>query len=217
MCNLGITNYLILLLSLPIINPNILIMKTVGILVLLLVLITTGQAQVIQLEEARVKSSPQAIALSTNEGDLRYSVLEEYQGEFIKDPIAFMKKNFDINLVLETRDAKLKEYYYVEFRTNKGFLKADFNNEGKLLGTVQRFKDIPIPLKLQQDLYRDYQGWQMTKNSYTALGKEDQIDSEFYKISLRNGNKTQRIKIIPERSLRGVATNWKNVSKNEVP
>ena len=39
----------------------------------------------------------------------------------------------------------------------------------------------------------------MVKNTYTASGKSDQIDKELYRIKLKNGNKSQIVKIVPDR------------------
>src|SRR5690606_38943672 len=99
------------------------------------------------------------------------------------------------------------ELYRVEFRNSKGFLVANFNDEGTLLSTYQRFKNIPVPLAIAKELVKDHKGWAMTKNLYIASGKEDALDKELYRISMQNGKSKKNVKIIPDRPTRGLASN----------
>lgn len=174
------------------------------VILFLLVGMTAGQAQIIQLEEARVSAKNVPVKA---DGELKFSVVESYTNEFIKNPIAFMKKNFDIHLYIEEMNDKNFDSYVVEFRNTKGHLTANFDKEGTLLSTVQNFKNIPLPLPVARDLVRNHKGWIMTKNHYLASGKGDLLDKELYKVTLKNGKDTRRVKIIPERSSRGLASN----------
>lgn len=166
--------------------------------------IATGQAQVIQLDEAQVNAK--AINIGTN-GELRFSIVEEYTNEFLKNPIGFMKENFDIHEYIDLMKDEVYESYRVEFTNNKGSLVANFDDKGTLLNTAQRFKDIAVPLAIAQKLVKDHKGWAMTKNLYTATGNGDLLDKELYKITLKNGKDTRRVKIIPDRPSRGLASN----------
>lgn len=172
---------------------------------ILLAGIATGHAQVIQLDEARVKTD--AAKVITNGGDSKILIPENYHGEFQKNPIAFIKENFDIHLHMDQLKDLQNESYKVEFKSKKGFLVADFDAKGKLLGTAQRFKNIPLPLTVTRKLATDYKGWGMTKNLYIATGKGDALDKELYRITMKNGKSSKNVKIIPDRPARGLASN----------
>lgn len=174
------------------------------VILFLLVGMTTGQAQIIQLDEARVNAS--SVKLNAD-GELKFSVVESYSNEFVKNPIAFMKKNFDIQNFIDQMGSGSYDTYAVEFRNKKGHLTANFDNKGKLLGIAQDFRDIVVPLDVARELVKNHKGWLMTKNRYLASGKGDLIDKELFRITLRNGEDTRRIKIIPDRSSRGLASN----------
>jgi len=175
------------------------------VILFLLVGMTTGQAQIIQLEEARVSAKNVKVRA---DGEFKFVVVESYTNEFIKNPIAFMKKNFDIHLVLKEMENQNLDSYVVEFKNRKGHLIANFDKQGKLLGTSQAFKNIALPLPICRDLVTNYKGWTMTKNQYLASGEGDVLDKELYKITMKNGNQTRRVKIIPNRSPRGLASNY---------
>ncbi len=54
------------------------------------------QAQeVIQLGEARISYNPDAIVVNSDLNSVDFTVKENYIGEFSKNPIQFMKQNFD--------------------------------------------------------------------------------------------------------------------------
>ncbi|MFD1096501.1 hypothetical protein [Salegentibacter chungangensis] len=178
-------------------------MKTLIISALLVFLAFSGKAQEItQLEEAKV-IVPSSVKLSTNLSELTFNVEEDYAGEFTKDPIKFMKENFDIQSVI---DQTGEEYdsYVVTFLSSKGHLKADFDNDGELVRTNQKLKNIMLPLAVRNELYNSHKGWTMVSNKYVASGKSDRIDRAVYRIKLENGNKTARVKIDPMR-LEGIA------------
>ncbi len=164
----------------------------------LLFFIATGQAQVIELEEAKVTYDSPTMTEINSPKAYTMMIKENFSGQFINNPIKFMKEHFDVNHLLAQGKKDRINSYDVDFKSKKGILRARFNESGKLISTFQKFKNIPLPHSLAQDLYRDYKGWAVTEFKYVASGKADQIDKEVYKLKLMNGNKTQRIKIKPD-------------------
>jgi len=141
-----------------------------------------------------------------------FIVRENYSGEFSENPVKFMKENFDIQSYISYLDLKKgtdvqksnNESYDVTFSTNKGDLVAKFSKDGELVETSQNFKNILVPSNIREELYTNYKGWNMVKNTYTASGKSDQLDKEMYRIKLKNGNKSQIVKIAPDRMGSGI-------------
>src|SRR5690606_16594116 len=174
------------------------------VILFLLVGMTAGQAQIIQLEEARVNAKN--VKVKAN-GDLNFTVVESYSNQFQKNPIAFMKENFDIHTIIKDLQDLNYEIYEVQFRNKKGHLIANFDRDGTLLSTSQAFKNIALPLSICRDLVKNHQGWTMTKNQYLASGEGELLKKELYKITLKNEKETRRIKIVPDRSPRGLASN----------
>jgi hypothetical protein len=183
-------------------------MKNLIIYSLLIFCVISVKAQeVTQLEATTVTFQPFVTDVISYLDNNAFVIRENYVGEFSKDPIKFMKENFDIQNFISFLDQKKStdfqethyESYRVKFSTNKGYLEAKFSTDGELKGTAQNFKNILVPLDIRRELYANYKGWNMVKNTYTASGTSDQIDKELYRIKLKNGNKSQIVKIVPDR------------------
>ncbi len=184
-------------------------MKTMLLSVFLLFTIGAMQAQtVIQLGEARISYNPDAIVVNSDVSTFGFTIRENYIGEFSKNPIQFMKQNFDIDGLLTSIDNKdAFNGFLVTFRSAKGFLEANYTIEGELKDTKQMFVDKALPAILSKKLYSENIGWTMVSNKYLASGKGDRIDKEVYKIKLENGNKSRRVKIVPGATVVGIANN----------
>jgi hypothetical protein len=167
------------------------------------------QAQeVIQLGEARISYNPDAIVVNSDLNSVGFTVKENYIGEFTKNPIQFMKQNFDFKGLLSSVENKDDfDGFLVTFKSSKGYLEAVYTSEGELKRTHQRFVDKALPTIVRNQLYLENKGWTMASNKYIASGNSDRIDKEIYKIKLENGNKSRRVKIVPGVTILGVASN----------
>lgn len=167
-------------------------MKKLFFYLLVLCFITNVEAQLTELEETTVFLS-QASELPTNIDDFTLKVKEDYVGEFEENPLGFMKSNFD---AIEFINHIKKDYdtYIISFRSDKGYLNAEFDKNGELQKNDQVFRDILIPRHLMRTLYRDHTGWIMVKNKYVASGDGDKIDRGFYKIKLKQNNRSKNLK-----------------------
>jgi len=175
---------------------------------LLLCFVSVKAQEVTQLKTTTITFEPIGFDVVSNLDNYSFIVKENYVGEFSKNPIKFMKENFDIKSFITYLDGRKStnlrktdyESYGVTFSSSKGYLEAKFSKDGELTETSQTFNNILVPLNVRRELYTSYKGWNMVKNTYTASGKSDQIDKELYRIKLKNGNKSQTVKIVPDRT-----------------
>lgn len=170
-------------------------MKNLVLCLMLLLFGTVAQAQVIELEEAKLDDFKNLVKGSDN--TFSYMVNESEPGEFAADALGFMKRNFDIHAFINEIGDNDYETYEVTFSNSQGFLRAEFDDNGGLKETHQEFRDILVPANVRTELYKNHKGWTMVKNKYYAKGHGDLIEEEIYKIRLENGNKSQNIKIDP--------------------
>lgn len=173
-------------------------MKNLIFYSLLVCFIATAQSQEItELEEARVHMNPVSEKFTGDADEYTFSVKEEYIGEFMQNPLGFMRSNFNVLTLIDQLDEDY-DTYLISFRTSKGALDAEFDDEGELGRHKQSFKDVALSRKIMAKLYRDHKGWAAVGNKYIARGYGDQIKKAFYKIKLVNGNKSQTIRLDQE-------------------
>lgn len=173
-------------------------MKTLVLFSALFLFVFTGRSQdITQLEEARINLEPILPVQTSNPDVYRFEVNQGFAEDFIKNPLGFVKENFDINGFIASVAYKNYDAYQVRFSTKKGYLEADYSREGELTKSVQKFKDIFLPLDVRNELYRQTKGWEMVKNTYSARGNGDILEKEKYRIKVKNGNKSRIVKIDP--------------------
>ncbi|MCG9972137.1 hypothetical protein [Christiangramia crocea] len=173
-------------------------MKTLIFSLLLIVATSIGHAQKItELEEAKVGFAPLDVEVAEDGNSFTYTVHESSAGEFVKDPIAFMKANFDIQNFIASYGDRDYDSYNITIRSGQGYLLADFDKEGELVRTYQKFNNIVLPLDMRRELYMAYKGWNMTENKYIASGRGELLEKEMYKIKIENGNRSRNIKLDP--------------------
>ena len=184
-------------------------MKSLVLTALFLAVTVAGTAQKVeQLEEAVISYAPMEVKISEDGDRYSYRVNEDYVGEFEENPIAFLKDNFDIAHFISQNEDEDYDSYLLTFRSTKGYLKANYDKEGKLERTTQRFEDIVLPLDVRRDLYVKNKGWNMVSNRYIATGNGDIIEKEIYKVKLENGNQKRTVKLDPREIKAGVAGNF---------
>ena len=183
-------------------------MKTFVISILLSLTAAILSAQeVTVLDEARLFYAPLNVAV-TQEGDSYvYNIKESQARQFARDPIGFMKANFDIQSFIAHTAKKKYHAYLVTFKSTNGALEVDFDSEGNLLETRQQFKNVILPAQLRNEVYNSFQGYTLTKAKYTARTKGEILANATYKIRLENGKDKQNLKIDAKSSGVGVAVN----------
>lgn len=171
-------------------------MKTLIFSFLLILATAVAHAQQItELEEARVGFAPLNVEVIENGDNFTYKVHESFAGEFVKDPIAFMKANFNIKNFIDTHKEQDYDSYDVTFKSEQGYLSANFDKDGELVKTQQRFKDIPLPLDVRRELYMANKGWTMTENKFIAAGRGEILEKQLYKIKMEKGNLSRKVKL----------------------
>ena len=182
-------------------------MRTLIFSLLLIAVTSFSQAQEIKLEEAKVGFAPLEAKITRNGDSFVYTVNESYAGEFSKDAIGFMNANFDIDAFIAEFESGKYDTFLVTLRSSKGYLNADFDKDGNLVKTYQKFKDIALPLDIRREVYMANKGWTMTQNKYIASGRGELIENEVYKVKLEDGNQKKSIKIDPRATRTSVASN----------
>lgn len=87
------------------------------------------------------------------------------------------------------------DFYTVSFYIPDGKLVAVYDQEGKILRTIERFKDVRLPEAVTKSLAGRFPNWEPVSDMYRITYKEDKGSKKVYKLKLKNGDKTMRVKM----------------------
>lgn len=97
-------------------------------------------------------------------------------------------------------DFYLDEYdrYNIAFFIPEGKILAAYDNDGKLLRTVERFRNIKIPTAVRTAVLDRFPEWTISKDIYRVSYSDQKGAKKTYKLILKNGDKTLKVKMDEE-------------------
>lgn len=173
-------------------------MRNLVLGLLLFGFISSGHSQIL-LEETKVDYRPETLELDPVSNTLVLQIPEMSYRAFEKDPLAFVKDQFDIQKVIKDNGKRKYNSYQVDFRSTKGHLFANFDNRGKLISSFQKFRNVKLPQEARLQILQKYRDAVILDNRYIASSKGWEIQKEYYKVKIKDGDKTRRLKINKEK------------------
>ncbi|MEH6536127.1 MAG: nicotinate-nucleotide adenylyltransferase [Psychroserpens sp.] len=103
-------------------------------------------------------------------------------------------------------DIKNSEYYNDEYDTYQvsfyipdGKILAAYDKNGKLIRTIEKFKNVKLPKKVQTAIAKRFPKWSMTSDVYlVSFHKKKDVAKKQYKVRLENGDKKMKVKVDQE-------------------
>ncbi|WP_297763034.1 nicotinate-nucleotide adenylyltransferase [uncultured Muriicola sp.] len=87
------------------------------------------------------------------------------------------------------------EFYTVSFFIPDGKIVAEYDNDGKIIRTIEKFKNITLPNDVKTAVLKRFPNWTVTKDVYRVTYTEDNGATKVYKLMLKNGDKKMRVKV----------------------
>ncbi|GAA4272764.1 nicotinate-nucleotide adenylyltransferase [Aquimarina gracilis] len=125
-----------------------------------------------------------------------YKYLSETDAEDEALPIELLQRKvatYDI----KSSDIYNDEYdhYEVAFYIPEGKILAAYDKDGKVLRTVEKFKNVKLPVSVSQSIQKRFPGWNVTKDVYLVNFHDKKgVTKKMYKLRLENGDKLIRVK-----------------------
>ncbi len=125
-----------------------------------------------------------------------YKYLSETDAEDEALPIELLQRKvatYDI----KSTDIYNDEYdhYEVAFYIPEGKILAAYDKEGKVLRTVEKFKNVKLPAVVSRSIQKRFPGWSVTKDVYRVKYHDKSgATKKMYKLRLENGDKLIRVK-----------------------
>lgn len=87
------------------------------------------------------------------------------------------------------------EAYEVVFKEGTGIIIATFDKNGKILSSLEKFKDIALPPLVRISTVQNYPGWAITHDNYLVSYYENKDVSKTYKLKLRKDKKRKVVRM----------------------
>ena len=87
------------------------------------------------------------------------------------------------------------QFYTIFFSIPDGTIVAAYNPEGKIIKTFEKFKNTSLPNAVSVAVYERFPNWEIVSDVYRVTYNEKKGVNKTYKLKLKNGEKTMRVKI----------------------
>lgn len=127
---------------------------------------------------------------------INYKYLNEVNSNDVATPVKLLEieaANFDPR---NNKDLYEDEYgyYKVSFFIPDGQIVAAYDNNGKIIRTIEKFKDVKPPRTVINSVAKRFPGWAITDDVYKVTYHRKAGTNKIYKLMLKNGNKKMRVK-----------------------
>ena len=98
---------------------------------------------------------------------------------------------------VEEQDLYIDDYatYNVSFYIPDGKIVAAYNEKGEVVKTIEKFENVQLPEEVRASLNSRFPKWEVVKDVYRVSYTADKGATKIYKVKLKNGDKTMRVKI----------------------
>jgi len=127
---------------------------------------------------------------------VNYRYLNEVNDGTASQPVKLLElevANFDPR---ERKDlfVDMYRYYEVSFYIPKGTIVAAYDKDGKIIKTIEKFKDIELPRTVMNSVAKRFPGWIIADDVYKVAYHHKKGTNKMYKLILENGKKSMRVK-----------------------
>ena len=127
---------------------------------------------------------------------VNYKYLNEVNEGTASQPVKLLEleaANFDPR---DSKDLFIDEYNYykVSFYIPKGTIVAAYGKDGKIIKTIEKFKDVKPPKNVRNSIAKRFPGWIIADDVYKVTYHYKKGSNKMYKLMLKNGDKKMRVK-----------------------
>lgn len=139
-------------------------------------------AQVITLSEVRIAVNYKYLdAVDNMEAAIPVQMLEDKVGLYDIRKSELYSDEYDT--------------YTISFYIPDGKIVAVFDQNGEILRTIEKFKDVKLPRDVLMAVSKRFPGWSVVSDVYRVnYHAKSEIARKMYKITLKNGDETIKIK-----------------------
>ena len=128
---------------------------------------------------------------------LNYKYLKSVDDSSAAQPVRLLEHKA-ASYDLKNAEFYEEEYdnYFVSFYIPQGLILAYYDNNGKMVQTTEKFKNVTLPKVLREAVTQRYPQWLIAKDVYFVQYYTDARGTKkIYKLLLENGSKRIRVKL----------------------
>ena len=99
----------------------------------------------------------------------------------------------------DIRDAKNYhpsfETIQVVFTQTNGKIIAVYDNDGQIVKSYEKFKNVILPREVLSNIFMDHEGWQLNKDTYQVTYNRGEDVKKIYKVQLSKGDLKKNLTI----------------------
>jgi hypothetical protein len=88
--------------------------------------------------------------------------------------------------------------YTVSFFIPDGKIVAVYDKNGKVVRTIEHFKDVALPPAVRNAIVQRFPNWTLAEDSYRVTYGDKKAPKKSYKVTIKNGEKTMKVKVTDE-------------------
>jgi hypothetical protein len=126
---------------------------------------------------------------------VNYKYLDAVTKQEVAIPVKKMEQHI-ANYDIKSSEVYHDDYdmYEVSFFIPEGSVLAAYDRDGKLIRTIERYKNAGIPDIVRQAVNKKYPNWSISKDVYLVSYHDNKGAEKQYKLKLENGKEVVRIK-----------------------
>ncbi|XLS30130.1 nicotinate-nucleotide adenylyltransferase [Flavobacteriaceae bacterium M23B6Z8] len=90
------------------------------------------------------------------------------------------------------------DFYKISFFIPEGKIVAAYDKDGKILRTIEKFKNVKLPKVVSSAIVDRFPGWDVVEDVYLVKYNDKKGTSKKYKIKLQNGDQMIKVKMDAE-------------------
>ena len=137
----------------------------------------------------------QVIELSEVEISVNYKYLDAIDSDVTAKPVKLLEDNA-LNYETNKDEFYDDEYdnYKVSFHIPDGKVVAAYDKDGKILRTIEKYKNVRLPLEVLQAVSKRFPNWAVVEDVYLVNYHCDKGVKKQYKIKIENEDKVLTVK-----------------------
>ncbi|MGI9550148.1 MAG: hypothetical protein ACR2MT_03020 [Aurantibacter sp.] len=140
-------------------------------------------------------SNPFHNSIRSIDADVDY--LDEVQGSTTPNQVKLIEKEVSDWVPSESSkfNPQREQFFGATFKTANGYIAADYDQNGNIISTEERFENVALPRAIAGEIVKQYPGWIFAQTKFILKYRKGQTSKKLFKVVIKKGNQKKRLRI----------------------